>query len=88
MTSTAAEGRCPTRPHLEQVEGGSDRDTPEETVDYVVDGNDLLWNALPKMEAKLAIRGALRPQVQVLVYGPYGHPGVARTLSLVKEKYR
>ena len=61
-----------------------DRQTPEGTANYVLDDNDLLLS-VPRGEApKLAIPRALVPGVLALVHSTYGHPGVARTLLLVK----
>lgn len=68
-----------------RLRGGSDRQTPEGTADYI---NDLLWSAPPGEEPKLAITRTLTPGVLVLVHSVYGHPGVARTRMLVRGKYR
>lgn len=54
----------------------------------MLDDNDLLWNAPPREEPKLTIPRALVPGILVLVYSAYGHPGAARTLLLIRGKYR
>ena len=74
-------------PIVGRLRGDGDRQTPEGTVNYVLDDNHLLWST-PQGEApKLAIPRALVPGVLALVHSTYGHPGVARTLLLVKGKY-
>ena len=69
-----------------RLRGWSDRQTPERTPDYVLDDNDLLWSAPPKTKLKLAIPRALVPETLALVHGTYGHPGITRTLLLVRDK--
>ena len=70
-----------------RLRGDGDRQTPEGTANYILDDNDLLWNAPPGGEPKLAIPRALVPGVLALVHSTYGHPGVARTLLLTRAKY-
>ena len=70
-----------------RLRGDGHRQTPEGTADYVLDDNDLLWNAPLGEEPKLAIPRALVPGVLALVHSTYGHPGVARNLMMVRGKY-
>lgn len=57
------------------------------TTCYQVDDNDF-WNTTPGEESKLAIPRALVPGVLALIHSTYDHPGVGRTLMLVRGKYQ
>ena len=70
-----------------RLRGRGDRQSPEGTANYVLDGNDLLWSVPRGETPKLAIPRALVPGVLALVLSTYGHPGVARTLLLNKGEY-
>ena len=56
---------------------------------YLIDDNDLLWYLNDDMKQKpvLAIPRVLVPELLSLVHAMHGHPGIAATLILLKERF-
>ena len=56
---------------------------------YVLDDNDLLWHVPSegKQQGRLAIPRALVPEMLSLVHVMHGHPGIAATLILLRERF-
>ena len=54
---------------------------------YLTDDNGVLWYAPRGQKPTLAIPRTLIPGVLSLVHSTFGHPGVARTTLLVRQKY-
>ena len=53
----------------------------------MMDDNGLLWIAPMGKTPRLAVPQSLIPGILVLVHSTYGHPGTARTMTLVSLRY-
>lgn len=56
---------------------------------YVLDDNDLLWHVSSerRQQGRLVITRSLVPVILSLVHAIHGHPGIAATLILLRERF-
>ena len=59
----------------------------QETGDYVLDDQNLLFHAPRGLAHVVALPRTLVPGVLALAHGTFGHPGIARTTLIIADKY-
>ena len=59
----------------------------QETGDYVLDDQNLLFHAPRGRAHVVALPRTLVPGVLALAHGTFGHPGIARTTLIIADKY-
>ena len=69
------------------LEGEETSEGPHISNEYVLDDQDLVWKTGKGSKARLAIPQSLVPDLLALVHAQHGHPGVAGTTALLKERF-